>query len=57
MITKRSIKEIVEEIEKIYQDYKNQLKLLNDEQEEVLAEFQKKLEEKKIEEIRNSLNK
>ncbi len=56
MNKKRTIKQIVEEIKGIYDDYKKELKLLKEEQEEVLVKFQEKLEEKKIEEIKKSLN-
>lgn len=56
MATKETMREIVKEVNKIYQDYKHQLKALGDEQEEVLKEFREKLEEKKIDEIRKSIN-
>ena len=56
MPTQKSIQQIAEEVEKIYQDYEAQLKVLEAEQSEVINDFREKLEQKKIEEIRKSLN-
>lgn len=43
------------EIQKVYDNYKEELSELKNKQDEILGEFRQKLEEKKLEEIRDSI--
>ena len=51
------IKKRLNNIKVIYQDYLKKIRIIRKEEKEILADLMKKEEEKKIEEIRNSINK
>jgi len=46
----------VAEIEAIYAEYMNEIKKLREQQNEIIAEFVKKLEEKKMDKIRSLIS-
>jgi F0F1-type ATP synthase membrane subunit b/b' len=55
-MSKKEIKKRAKTIEDIYQRYLNKLTELKKKQDEIINQFIKELEKKKIEEIRKTLN-
>lgn len=55
IISKREVRKRAKEIEAIYNEYLAKLAVLKKKQTEIVNQFIKKLEQKKIEEIRKSL--
>ena len=57
MSSQNENQEKIVEIEAIYNEYMNEIEKLRAQQDEIISEFVKKLEEKKIEKLRSLINK